>query len=146
MSADRSRFGSRWDPETDEVRNPDPYDFADFKRALARSSRDMTAAADFRVECAQKHAEAEQAYRIALADKIVRLHADDGVAWTVAQDVARGDERVAFLRRERDVAEGMKDAAEQLSWKSSADRRGVERLGEWSMRVNLGGDWPEVRR
>lgn len=137
-----SRFGSRWDPETDEVRNPAPYDYGDAKRAHARASRDMTAAAEFRVDCAEKYADAEQAYRIALADKIVRLHAD-GMSWSAAQDAARGDERVAHLKRERDVAEGMKDAAEQLAWKSSADRRGVEQLVAWSMRVAPDGQTEE---
>lgn len=144
MPPQRSRFGSRWDPDTDEIANPEPYDFAGAKRAHARASRDMTAAADFRAECATKYADAEKRYREALAKQIVREH-DQGAAWTVAQDLARGAPAVAELRRERDVAEGMKDAAEQLAWKTSADRRGLEQLVSWSMRVAPDGQ-PEERR
>lgn len=129
-----TRFGSRWDPATDEVANPEPYDFAGAKRAHARASRDMTSAANFRADCAEQAADAEQAYRVALARRIVALH-DDGMSWSAAQDVARGDETVARLRRERDVKVGLRDAAEQLAWKASADRRAVEQLVTWSMRV-----------
>ena len=133
--ADRSRFGPRWDPDTDEVANPDPYDFPGAKRASARWSRDMTAAADFRARAARDAAAAEHDYRVALAKRIVELHDQDGVAWTVAQDVARGDAKVAELRQRRDVAEGMKEAAELLGWKTSGDGRRLDRLIDWSMRV-----------
>lgn len=138
-----SRFGSRWDPETDEVRNSEPYDYGQAKRAHARASRDQLAAAEFRSKQVDDFAAAEKAYRMALAQEIVRLHDKDGVAWTVAQDVARGNAEIAELRRLRDIAEGMKDAAEQLGWKASADRRVVEQLVNWSMRVAPDGQTPE---
>ena len=130
----RSRFGPRWDPDTDEVANPEPYDFGGAKRAHARASRDQTAAADFRVKATEDYAKAERAYREALAAEIVRQHAE-GAAWTTAQDLARGTKAVAELKQARDIAEGVKDAAEQLAWKASADRRGLEQLVDWSMRV-----------
>lgn len=140
-----SRFGPRWDPDTDEVANPEPYDYGGAKRAHARASRDMTAAADLRVQYAERFGDAERAYRMALSKEIVRQHNEEGLAWTVAADVARGVDSVANLRRDRDVAKGMLDAAEQLAWKSSADRRGVEQLVSWSMRVAPDGQTEERR-
>lgn len=140
-----SRFGPRWDPDTDEVRNPDPYDFAGAKRAAARWSRDMSAAAEWRASSAETAAAAEQAYRVALARRIVELHDQEGVAWTVAQDVARGDAKVAQLRHDRDVAEGVREAAELLGWKTSGDGRRLDRLIDWSMRVAPDGQTDERR-
>lgn len=78
-------------------------------------------------------AEKERAYRVALARRIAELHAD-GIAWTACGDLARGDEKVARLRMERDVAEGVKEAAVQAAWRHAADRRALGRLVEWSAR------------
>jgi hypothetical protein len=81
-------------------------------------------------------ADAERAYRKALAEAITRLHAD-GTAWTACGDLARGDSTVADLRYARDVAEGVKEAAVQASWRHAADRRALGRLVEWSARRDL---------
>ncbi len=92
-------------------------------------------------------AEAEEAYRKALAECIVTKHAG-GVAWTVAADVARGDERVARLRRERDIAEGVREALVQAAWRRAADRKDAQRFADWSQRRELAegfGDVPEPR-
>ena len=63
--------------------------------------------------------------------------APDGTAWTACGDLARGDENVARLRMERDVAEGVKEAAMQASWRRAADRKDIGRLIEWSARRDL---------
>lgn len=81
-------------------------------------------------------AEAEERYRKALAVEIVKAHAD-GVAWSTAPDLARGDDGVARLRRERDIAEGVKEAMQQAVWRHTANRRDAQRFAEWSMRRNL---------
>lgn len=81
-------------------------------------------------------AAAERAYRKALADAITRYHAA-GSAWTACGDLARGDALVADLRYERDVAEGVKEAAIQSAWRLSADRRALGRLVDWSARRDL---------
>lgn len=58
----------------------------------------------------RKLAGAEQRYRIALRQEILKLKisgADDGggpVAWTVCGDLARGSDEVAKLRFERDIS------------------------------------------
>lgn len=90
----------------------------------------------------------EEAYRRALAERILEHHAD-GVAWTVCPELARGDARVARLRRERDIAEGVKEALQQAAWRRNADRRDTERFAEWSMRRELAeaaGRVPEPER
>lgn len=51
-----------------------------------------------------KKAQAEQSYRVARAKKILILKAEKYPA-TLIQDLARGDENVAELRLQRDVAE-----------------------------------------
>lgn len=133
---------SRWDPEDDEVKDPRPYDFAGAKRAHARGSRDQASAAKWRADTAEGYAEAERAYRVALALKITELRAEGWPA-TVCADLARGDKNVARLRRERDISEGLKDAAEGSSWQASANRRGLEQLVAWSMRVAPDGQHDE---
>ncbi|HET6867716.1 MAG TPA: hypothetical protein VFH80_17490, partial [Solirubrobacteraceae bacterium] len=67
----------------------------------------MRNAEQFMRQAFEDAANAERAYRVALAKKIVELHAG-GAAWTVCQDLARGDQSVADLRYRRDVAEGVK--------------------------------------
>ena len=81
-------------------------------------------------------AQAEEAYRKALAIAIVGQH-DAGVAWSVAPDLARGDASVAALRRKRDVAEGVKDAMQQLAWRRSADRKDAQSFARWSQAREL---------
>ena len=90
-------------------------------------------------------AEAEEKYRKALAVEIVKAHAD-GVAWSTAPDLARGDSTVARLRMERDVAEGVKEALQQAVWRHTANRRDASRFADWSARRELAegyGQTPE---
>lgn len=114
-----------------------PWDFA---AAMANSNTikaAQAAAENFYKEQAKAFAEAEEKYRIALATEIVAQH-ESGVAWSVAPDLARGDKHVAELRRKRDIAEGMKDAALQALWRLAADRRDLGRFIDWSARVDVG--------
>lgn len=113
-----------------------PYDFQEARQAAANASRAQERAEQFIREAAKTFALAEEAYRVRLAETIVELHAQ-GMAWTVCQDVARGQKDVARLRRDRDIAEGVKEAAVQSAWRRSADRRDTERFVEWSMRREL---------
>jgi hypothetical protein len=113
-----------------------PYTFGEARNHAANASRAQIGAEDFIKDCARDYALKEEAYRVALAEAIVRLHAD-GTAWSSCGDIARGDKRVASLRRERDIAEGVRDAAVQAAWRRSADRRDTERFTEWSMRRDL---------
>lgn len=113
-----------------------PFDEPDARDA-ARMAASLQAGAEGQIREAFKAlAEKEQSYRVALAKRITELHAD-GVAWTVCADLARGDEKVARLRLERDIAEGVREAAVQASWRRAADRKDIGRLIEWSARRDL---------
>ncbi len=118
-----------------------PWDFARAREAAAAASRAQAAAEDFMREAHRDAALKEEAYRKRLAEEIVVVH-HAGSAWTVAQDLARGHVEVARLRRERDIAEGVKEAAVQAAWRRAADRRDVGRFADWSMRVDLRDDVP----
>jgi hypothetical protein len=86
-------------------------------------------------------AEAERRYREALAKKILDLRTDENPpAWSVCGDVARGDSHVAKLKLERDIAEGILDAARQEAFRRGSDRRDVDTLLNWSMRRDLRTD------
>lgn len=136
---------SRWDPAEDEVLDARPYDYEGAKRAVARGSRDQGEAAKWTQDAAADFAQAEKNYREALAIEMVTLHDKQGVAWSAAGDLARGDGKVAELRRKRDVAQGVKEAAEQRAWQASANRRSLEQLVDWSKRVNAWGDVEDER-
>lgn len=56
------------------------------------------------------YADAEKAYRVALADTILRFKAD-GYPATLVGDLARGDKEVSRLKVARDCAEALYKAA-----------------------------------
>ena len=56
------------------------------------------------------YAQAEQDYRIALAEKIL-MERTNGIPVTIISDVCRGDRKIAKLKFERDVAETVYKAA-----------------------------------
>ncbi len=116
-----------------------PYDFARAQEAshqAAKLQRDSETA----LSTAWKdYATAERDYRKGLAAKIVMLKAE-GLAVTAAGDVARGDEIVAELKYNRDIAEGSKEAALQSCWRRVADRKDNLAFLEWSMRASFHTD------
>lgn len=112
------------------------FTFAEARDAVNAAKAAQAAAEDFRRQASRDLADAEQAYRVALASEIVRQH-DAGVAWTVAKDLARGKREVALLRNRRDIAAGVLDAAETAAWRHNADRRALDKFVDWSMRRDL---------
>ena len=78
------------------------------------------------------YAEAEQNYRIALAEKILLLR-DQGFPATLIGDLARGDKTVARLKFDRDCSEAVYDSAREaiLVFKKQIDvlREQIDR--EW---------------
>lgn len=113
-----------------------PFTFDEARDAARKATIAQRGAEDFMRTAARDLALAEEAYRRALAEKILELHAG-GTAWSVCADVARGDTTVAELRRKRDIAEGVREAAQQAAWRHAADRRDVERFIRWSMAREL---------
>lgn len=58
-------------------------------------------------------AQAENNYRVALAEKILHER-DKGVPVTIISDICRGDKRIAKLKMERDIAEVLFDTSQQV--------------------------------
>ncbi len=114
-----------------------PYSFDDATALTRQASAAQKAAEDLLRSTSRDSAEKERSYRVALAKEIVRQHADDGVAWSVAPDLARGNPEVANLRMLRDIAEGVREATQQQAWRASADRKDLTQLVLWSMRRDL---------
>lgn len=125
----------------------EPWDFADAITASRKATEAQKAAEQARRDASRDLAECEQAYRLALAQRIIEVQAA-GSAWTVAQDLARGDKQVAKLRYLRDIAKGVLDAAEQRAWRHTADRRDVNEFVVWSRLVAPLGEQSEsaIRR
>lgn len=114
-----------------------PWSFEQATANCRAAARSQQTAEEALQHAFRAFAQAEERYRIALASEIVRQHAEENVAWTVAPDLARGDKLVAKLRMERDVAEGVKEASQQAVWRYTANRKDAQRFAEWSMRRNL---------
>jgi len=78
-------------------------------------------------------AEAEQAYRVGLAEKILLLR-EGGLPATLIGDVARGDKGIAKLKFDRDCAQVVYENAQEavMVYKKQIDvlREQIER--EWS--------------
>lgn len=79
------------------------------------------------------YAEAEQSYRVALAQKMLVLR-DQGFPATLIGDLARGDKEVARLKLDRDCSEAVYDSAREAInvYKKQIDvlREQIER--EWN--------------
>jgi hypothetical protein len=84
----------------------------------------------------KNYARAERIYRVALARHMLELKAA-GMAITACETVAKGDPRIAKLREERDIAEGLKETAKHAAWRANADRRDTTALLDWSARRDL---------
>lgn len=118
------------------MNNPVPLDITEARHKVAEMSRQQAAQEQLRANAAKSLAEAERQYRMARAKAIVSQHAE-GVAWTVCDDLARGDQRVADLRYERDVAKGLLDACADAAYRYAADRRALEEIIRWSAQVDI---------
>lgn len=123
-----------------------PYDFGGAVDAVNNAKTAQKLAEDFVKTCWAEFGRKRKAYQMALAKKILELKAA-GQPSTYLLELARGDEDVARLRFEKDVAEGVKDAAQSALWRHSADRKDLREFLQWSktvdIRVHLHDD-PEV--
>lgn len=111
-----------------------PWDFETATANCRLAARAQEEAERSYIAAARDFAAKEEHYRVALAVEIVRQHGEEGVAWTVAPDLARGEAKVAALRRERDIAEGVREAMEQALWRHTANRKDAQRFADWSQR------------
>jgi hypothetical protein len=95
---------------------------------LARQCRDGVNNLDRAVKA---HAEAEQVYRMAYATKLVELRGD-AIPVGIATELAKGDEHVAKLKFDRDLAKGMIDVARERLRQLDGERASLRQLLEWS--------------
>ncbi len=65
--------------------------------------KQLNTAVNFYQNTGHQLAKAEMDYRIANRQEILRLHVQDGVAWTSCESLSKGDENVAKLRLTRDI-------------------------------------------
>lgn len=113
-----------------------PWTF-DQARAASQAAETEQRRVESEVHTAYKdYARKERLFRVALARKILELKAG-GMAITACEVVAKGDERIAALREERDIAEGLKETAKLAAWRANADRRDTGDLLRWSARRDL---------
>lgn len=73
------------------------------------------------------YAESEEAYRVALAKEMTKLKLE-GEKVTIISDLSRGNETVAALKRERDIADGVLDACKSSIRSMQATMSGIQSL------------------
>lgn len=122
--------------------NATPWDFGQSREAAARAARLQAEAEEVYRTASAELAAKERTYRVALAQEIMRLHSD-GVAWTTAEELARGTAHIADLRYERDLAKGVLKAAESATWRQSANRKDCLEFITWSRCVAPDGQWTQ---
>lgn len=113
-----------------------PWDFADAVRASNDAETEQRRVESEIHVAYKQYAQKERLYRVALARKILELKLG-GMAITACETVAKGDQRIAELREERDIAEGVKETAKHAAWRANADRRDISDLIRWSARRDL---------
>lgn len=80
----------------------------DIEKAMEELQKTLSNYKQYKKDYAQK----EYNYRVALSSELVRLRAE-GQPVTHLADIARGYPRIAQLRFERDIAEGLVKSAEE---------------------------------
>jgi len=90
------------------------YSGQDLINGLADARRQLFVSVEKWRQFGHDLAKADRAYRKEYRKEVFRLKAQDGVAWTAATEIARGEEsQVADLRYERDVAQVEYDAEQE---------------------------------
>ena len=119
-----------------------PLEITDAREAAYEASKRQRDVEDQIRDASRELAEAERQYRLKLTERILYLHAQDGLAITMCGEVARGEPAVATLRFKRDVAKGVLEAAQQQAYRRAADRRDLHRMIRWSEQRDLRTDAP----
>lgn len=113
-----------------------PYDFGEAVEATNAAKAAQKSAEENLKTAWRDFGAKRKAYQLKLATKIVELKAA-GNAATLALDLAKGDPEVARLRYEKDVAEGVKEAALSALWRHSGDRKDLREFIQWSKTVDI---------
>lgn len=116
--------------------NNRPWDFDEARDHCRQASGHQEAAEANLKQAYIDFAQAQEKYSLKLALMVTSLR-EMSVPVTVCLELARGAEDVAALRKDRDIAEGVKAAAEQACWRRNADRKDAQRFSDWSQRREL---------
>lgn len=124
-----------------------PLKIEEAREAAHRASEQQRETSNERAKAIKAKALAEFRYRRALTERIKQLHlqgfdGSKGLAITMCETVAKGEESIALLRRERDEAEAEVVRLEQEGFRLAANRRSIDGLLEWSMHRDLRTDTP----
>lgn len=112
------------------------------EEARAAQYRASEAQREHNERLAQAHidlAEAEYTYRTAKVARIKQLK-EEGWAATTCAEIAKGEESIAHLRRERDKRAGDLEQIKDHCFTLAKDRSALEGLIRWSMGVDLRTD------
>lgn len=127
-----------------------PWTFAQARQKALDAEGKQEDAEKRLAEAYEEAAAAERAYKEALALRIVKLK-NEGVAWTVCGDLARGEPDIAELREIRDIKLGAREAAHVAVWRHKDNRKDARGFAQWSERRELaegfgqipGPDWDD---
>lgn len=114
-----------------------PYDFDGAKAAIEAATIEQERLEERIREVYREAAEADERFRVALARTMLELRDSGVTSWSACETLARGKAENAQLRREKEVAEGLKEAVSQAAFRVSADRRDLSKLIDWSSRVAM---------
>jgi hypothetical protein len=112
----------------------DPLDYEEGRSAMKAAGENVRAAERELSDQIDRKAEAEREYRRALARKLIALRAD-GMAATLAKDLARGDEEVLAYSHARDIAADMVKFRHEVLEDRRGDRASLHKLVDYSMKV-----------
>lgn len=119
-----------------------PLTYQDFREAAHKLATRRRSARELLEQAVTRHADAEAEYRKARALAYV-AHRD---AANAGERDAQVDAATADLRRGRDVAKGMIDAARELLAEVDAERASLHRLADWALRVDPTGSEDRDRK
>lgn len=120
-----------------------PWEIEDARDVLAEASRQQADHEETIKEAVKAAARADQLYRVALAHKIAQLR-EEGMAASLCEKIARGDERIAGLAYDAAVAEGNREIAVQEGWRLHANRKDSQQLADWSRRRTLAEAFDQI--
>lgn len=118
-----------------------PLEIVDAREAQHKASELQRDLADSLAQAHRDVAAAEYAFRTALTARIKQLH-DGGMAITMCEGYAKGEESIAKLRKIRDEKRGDLASIEQNAYRMGADRRSLDGLIDWSKHRDLRTDAP----
>lgn len=123
--------------DNSELVGDEPYAYGQFRRAQMASSRQQREAITAYSQAGINLARAERDYHRELAIAVGRLKAQHGA--TVAETLAKGDEKVSDAKDARDACVALERAAMERIRLCRDDRSALLVMGAWSRQANADG-------